>query len=151
MSSAIVRSVLDKYPNLLTIPKDQLQARRQQFIPHIIDALNNPKWGYLIKSGGKVQDDIVVDKTNMHHFDCLSAVDDASVPSGHYRITAAWKDQGVVPSQWKWGSINDYTVPPLPITDEPDIPDNPDVPNPPSNGLEAKVDTILSILNKHFK
>lgn len=143
MSRQIVQSVLDKYSHALIIEKDRLAERRVQFIPHIIRALGNPKWGYLIKTGGKVQDDIVVDKTTMHHYDVLSAVDE----DGKYKITSVWKDQGIVPGKWKWGAVGEYLVAPLPNQEvEPDPIPNPDpIPEPnPNLDLEGKINRILN-------
>lgn len=144
-----IQKVLDKYPSLTLIEKDRLQERRQQFVPHIIYALNNTKWGYLIKTGGKVQDDIVVDKNTMHHYDCMTAIDnekDSSIPEGFYRIRGMWKDQGPVPSKWKWGSVDDYTIPDLPIVDnipDPEPPvDEPGEPNPVPTTVEERVSRL---------
>lgn len=152
MSSQVVQLVLDKYSMFTLIEKDRLAERRVQFIPHIIEALHNPKWGYLIKTGGKVQDDIVVDKTTMHHYDCLTAVDEG----GKYRIKAVWKDQGIVPDKWKWGAIGAYEVKPFIEDQYPDFPDD----NPEDNPIEISekldrimtdIGRILRLLEKVFK
>lgn len=157
MSREIVQSVLDKYPNLLVIESDRLQERRVQFIPHIVTALNligkTSKWGYLIKTGGKVQDDIVVDKVTLHHYDCMTGVEEGK---DKYRIKAVWVNHGIIPGKWKWGKIGEHTVPPLPEDEYPEDPpvDPPDEPNPNPDleariaNLENDVERILSLLNR---
>lgn len=151
MSSQIVQSVLDRYSELTLVSDAELEHRRRQFLPYILRALNNPDYGFLIKTGEKIQDDIICMR-NRQHLDCMTAVQE----SGKWRIRAAWKNQGLIQDRWKFGELSQYESkiqPPLPINQEPEP-----VPVPTPGDLEEKVnlcltklDQILDVLNTHFR